>query len=151
VAGPKFFVQHFVACLNAPWEGLPGPETPHTLETVAYVYGVPPDAEFPVWFAELWVYARLFSTSAAGGTRDFSVQMIWRDAPGGAWVVRTDILVPVTFRPNRGVVNRAWVIRPVEFPGPGVYEFRLLCHISHWSGSKRRRVASEFIRIEHRP
>jgi hypothetical protein len=151
MARPKFHVQHFMACLNAPWEGLPGPDTPHTLETVAYVYGIPPDAEFPIRFAELWLYARLFLTNGVSGTRDFSVQMVWRDSPSGARLVRTDILTPVTFRPNRPVVNRAWVIRPIDFPGPGGYEFRLLTSIRQWSGSSHRRIASEFIRIERRP
>lgn len=44
-----------MACLNAAWEGLPSPNTPHTLESVSYVYGIPSGTEFPVRFAELWL------------------------------------------------------------------------------------------------
>lgn len=49
MANPKFSVQHFVACLNAPWEGTPGPNTLRTLGGVGYVYRVPPDT-----FGSLW-------------------------------------------------------------------------------------------------
>src|SRR5690242_11163794 len=151
MARPKFHVQHFIACLNAPWEGIPGPNTPHTLETVSFVYGVPQDTEFPVRFEELWFYCRLFLQNAAGGVREFSIETVWQDAPGGEQVVRTDRLAFVSFRPDRPVVNRAWVMRPIDFPGPGGYEFRLLLHSRDWSGPIVRRVSREFIRIEYRP
>jgi hypothetical protein len=151
MARPKFAVQHFMACLNAAWEGSPGPDTAHTLEGVTYAYGVPPDTEFPIRLEELWFYARLFLLNGVGGTRHFTVDTIWSDAPGGDRVVRSDTVTPVTFRPNHPVVNRPWVIRPVEFPGLGRYEFQLFCELRHWSGSRKQRVAREFIRIERRP
>src|SRR5687767_12584915 len=119
MARPKFHVQHFLACLNAPWEGPPGPDTPRTLETVSFLYGVPPDAEFPVRFPEFWFYSRLFLQNATSGVRAFSVATIWQDAPGGERVVRTDRLSDIAFRADRPVVNRAWVVRPIEFPGVG--------------------------------
>jgi hypothetical protein len=58
MARPKFSVQHFVACLNAAWDGFPGPDTSRTLERVAFRYSIPPDAEFPFEELEFWVYAR---------------------------------------------------------------------------------------------
>ncbi len=110
MAKPKFSVQHFIVCLNASWEGLPSPNTPHTLESVSYVYGVPPNAEFPIQFAELWLYTPLFLLNNVNGVREFIVRTLWLDAPGGARLVRSDNLSPVTFRSTQTVVNKPWVL-----------------------------------------
>ena len=45
VARPKFFVQHFIACLNTAWQGPPGPRTYRDLEGVSDAYFVPPGTE----------------------------------------------------------------------------------------------------------
>jgi hypothetical protein len=64
---PKFVVQHFVACQNVSWEGLPGPRTARTLEGVIHCFGVAPTAEPEFEFPEVWLYARLFRTNQVEG------------------------------------------------------------------------------------
>jgi hypothetical protein len=151
MARPKFSVQHFVACLNAPWEGLPGPRTPRTLEGVHHVFAVPSGAEPSFSFDEIWLYARLFRTNQAEGRREFSVRLIWLDAPGSARHVFIRSLTPVRFSNREPIANVAWSLRPTLFPGLGQYEFRLRARVRRWSRTKHAIVAREFIRIERQP
>lgn len=83
MAKAKFAVQHFVACLNAAWDGTPGPRTTRTLERVGYDYAIPPDTEFPFEEIEFWVYARFYRVGTVNGSRGFSLDVYWHDAPGG--------------------------------------------------------------------
>jgi len=149
---PKFSVQHFVACLNAAWEGLPGPLTARTLEGVHHVFAVSPSTEPPFSFDEIWLYARLLRTNQAEGRRRFSVRLIWLDAPGGPRHVFIRPLMPVRFSNQEPVANVAWAIRPTVFPGLGQYEFRLRARTRRrWSGTNHAIVAREFVRIERHP
>jgi hypothetical protein len=107
MARPKFYVQHFVACLNAAWEGLPGPRTARTLEGVIHRFGVPPSAEPEFLFDEVWLYARLFRTNQGEGTREFSIRVVWLDAPGGAREVLTQRFTPVRLSNVEPVANVA--------------------------------------------
>lgn len=151
MAKPKFSVQHFVACLNAAWEGLPGPRTARTLEGVHHAFTVSPSAEPPYSFDEIWLYARLFRTDQTEGRRDFSVRTVWLDAPGGAREVLTQRLTPVRLSNAEPVANAAWSIRPMTFPGLGQYEFRLRTRVRQFAGSRWLVVAREYIRIEKHP
>jgi len=74
MARPKFVVQHFLACLNTRWEGLPPPLPPMTLEGVSYIYRVPPGTESPE-FEEFWLYSRLFLTNGVDGTQKFLIEL----------------------------------------------------------------------------
>lgn len=47
MARPRFVVKHFIACLNAKWDGPPSAFTTRTLENVSHVYPVPPLTEAP--------------------------------------------------------------------------------------------------------
>ncbi|HYH64453.1 MAG TPA: hypothetical protein VD866_07120 [Urbifossiella sp.] len=144
---PKFVVRHFIACLAAPWEGTPGPDTFRTLESVGYFHQIPPDTEFP---AELrfWLYTRFFWTGGGDGDRTFAIEVHWLDAPSGQpWSARF-LTGRVRITAGRAVTSTAWPIGPILFPGEGRYEFRLLCRTRRPWGDEDREVASEFIRIE---
>jgi hypothetical protein len=148
MARPKFSVQHFVACLNTAWEGLPGPDTLRTLEGVGYVYRLPPDTEFPFEFDELWLYTRFFLLNSVAGTRTMWIEAVWLDHPTGAQVIATGPSVQVRFSATRNVQNVAMVLRPLRMPGSGRYEFRLMCQTRSWGGATGRLVSREYIRIE---
>jgi hypothetical protein len=151
MARPKFRVQHFIACLNAAWEGFPGPGTLCTLEGVGYAYRLPPDAEFPFEELEIWLYARFYRTNGGVGRRQFSVDVYWCDAPGGAVRVGGRRLGSIRFSGQQPVVSAAWPVRPMIFPGTGLYEFRLLTEVRRVWGVEDRPVLSEFIRVEKSP
>jgi hypothetical protein len=148
MARPKFSVQHFIACLNAGWQGRPGPGAYRDLEGVSYAYFVPPGTEAPE-FPELWVYARLFLTNGVTGGRTFSVEVARRTGNDDEVAFTTFAFDPVTFRTPGAVVNVAWPLRPVTFPSVGDYVLRLLCEVNTWGGPDWRVVAREFIRIEY--
>jgi len=151
MARPKFVVQHFIACLNAARDGLPGPDVSRTLERVAYRYLVAPDAEFPFEELEFWLYARFYRTNTVNGSRTFSVDVIWHDAPGGVTHIGGRGLGTVRFSDRSPVVSAAWPVRPLVFPGIGLDEFRLLAEVRRPIGPDWRAVRSEFVRIERHP
>jgi hypothetical protein len=148
MARPKFSVQHFIACLNAAWDGNPGPDTTRTLERVGYRYSIPSDVEFPFEELEFWIYARLFRTNTVNGIRTFSVDVIWHDSPGGVSRIGGRTLGTVRFSDQHPVVSAAWPVRPLLFPGIGMYEFQLLVEVRRSWGSEYKSIQSEFIRIE---
>ncbi len=147
MARPKFHVQHFVACLNAAWDGSAGPRTSRTLERVGYWYAIPPDTEFPFEELEFWVYARFYRVGSVNGSRIFSLDVFWHDAPGGVVQVGGRSLGSVRFSDREAIVSAAWPVRPLVFPGVGLYEFQLLVELHRSWGSERRPLRSEFIRI----
>jgi hypothetical protein len=151
MARPKFSVQHFVACLGVSWEGLPGPNTPRTLEGVCYQYGVPPSTEPPIAFEILWLFVRLFRTNNAEGSRGFSVNVVWLDHPGGSRLVVRRDLGQLRLSNAHPVADVAWAIRNLRLPGFGRYELQLRCLSRKVTGLKRRIVAREYIRIERIP
>jgi hypothetical protein len=148
VARPKLDVKHFIVCRAAPWEGLPGPHTPRTLETVCYRIGVPLSAEAPYGIEELWTYLRVFNTNAGAATIPFHLALIWTDAPGSPQRVWTRPLAQITFRPNRGVIEAAYSVRNISFPGSGWYEFRLTREVRLRWKTRRLIVARESILLE---
>jgi hypothetical protein len=148
MARPKFSVQHFVACLSVSWEGFPGSKTARTLEGVIHRFSVATGAEPGFEFDEVWLYARLFRSNQVEGTRQFSVKLVWLDAPGGARDVLSRPLSIVRFTNAEPIVNMAWALRPIEFPGLGQYEFRLRTNVRRRVGTAQRIVAREFIQIE---
>jgi len=151
MARPKFSVQHFIACSNAVWEGLPGSNTPRTLEGVIHRFTVAPGAEPSFEFDEIWLYARFFHSNQVEGIRKFSVKIVWLDAPGGSRDVFSRPLSTVRFSNAEPIVNIAWSLRSIAFPGLGRYEFRLRTSSRNWSGPVNRIEAHEFIRIERLP
>jgi hypothetical protein len=145
MARPKFFVQHFIACRNAAWDGPPGPNTTRTLEQVGFLYRVPPGTEAPE-FEEFWLYARMFVTNGATGRRTFSVEIARTGVPEQQ-AFDTRSLGSVEFRNPTAAVNVAWALRPLRFPSVGDYTFRLMCEVSAVLKTEWRVVAREFIRI----
>jgi hypothetical protein len=144
----KFAVQHLVACLSAPWEGIPGPNTLRTLEGVGYTYRIPPDTEFPFEELEFWVYARFYRLGSFAGSRRFSLEVYWHDTAGQVVPVGGRSLGAVRFSSRHAVVSAAWPVRPLVFPGEGMYEFRLLIDRRRPWGIDRRPLRSEFVYIE---
>jgi hypothetical protein len=124
---PNFSVQHFVACLNVSWEGLPGPNTPKTLEGVCHQYGVPTSTEPPLVFEVLWLFVRLFRMNDVEGYRDFSVNVVWLDHPDGRWLVSRRFLGQIRLSNAHPIADAAWAIRKLKFPGFGRYELQLRC------------------------
>jgi hypothetical protein len=153
MARPKIVVQHFLVCRAVAWDGPAGPHTPRTLEGVSYVFGVPPGTEFPFESEELWLFARLFNENDVAGDRRLFVDMIWMDSPGGARTLLTHDLGRIPFRPGRPVVDHAWSLRQLAFPGPGQYELRLWHRVRwRWAATRTARVvAREYFRIEYQP
>ncbi|HEY3787393.1 MAG TPA: hypothetical protein VGL71_01005, partial [Urbifossiella sp.] len=130
MARPRFHVQHFMACLNAAWEGAPGPRTLRTLEGVGYWHAVPPDTEFPYSELEVWLYARFYRIGdVIDGRRLPSLVVNWHNAPDGLRKLDTWDLGTVRFSDRNSIINMAWPVRPLLFPGEGLYEFQLLVEI----------------------
>ncbi|WP_439626307.1 hypothetical protein [Gemmata sp.] len=150
-ARPKFHVQHFVACLNAAWEGAPSPRTLRTLEGVGHAYLIPPDTEFPFEEIEFWVYARFYRIGSGSGLRNFALETLWHDAPSGVRSVGSRSLGSVRFNDRSRVVSAAWPVRPLVFPGTGTYEFQLQVELVRSWGVERKALRSEFVGIERQP
>jgi hypothetical protein len=148
MARPKFSVQHFIACLNAPWEGIPGPNTLRTLEGVGYTYRIPPDTEFPFEELEFWVYARFYRLGSFSGARQFSLDVFWHDVSGRVVPVGGRSLGAVRFSDQQAVVSAAWPVRPLVFPSEGMYEFRLLVERQRPWGVEQLPLRSEFVYVE---
>jgi hypothetical protein len=121
---------------------------PETLERVAFRYSIPPDAEFPFEELEFWVYARFFRSNNVNGSRKFSVEVIWHDAPGGITRIGGRALGSIRFSDLHPVVSAAWPVRPLLFPGTGMYEFQLQVEVRRSWGSEYVPLKSEFVRIE---
>jgi hypothetical protein len=151
MAKPKFSVQHFVACLNAAWDGAPGPRTSRTLERVGYEYAIPSDTEFPFEELEFWTYARFYRLDAVNGSRSFSLDVFWHDAPGGITRIGGRSLGSVRFTDRFSVVSAAWPVRPLVFPGEGLYEFQLLLDLRRSWGIEYKPLRGEFVRIVRQP
>jgi hypothetical protein len=147
MARPDIRVQHFIGCLNSPWEGVAGPNTPRTLEGVALYYNVPPDAEPMFEYPEFWLYARLFRMTNQSGKREFSLRVLWNEAPTGPRTIMMERLGKIRFGNFHPHVNAGWALRPMIFPGLGQYEFRLRIREQDVLGSRWRIVAREYIWI----
>ncbi len=125
MAKPRFVVQHFLVCQDAPWLGVPGPRTLRVLEGVGYHYTIPPDAEMPEM--DFWAYARLFLTNGAEGDRCFRIAAYWLDAPGGRRRIKTYAKLSVRFSPSQPVLEPTFRLDRLKIPGRGRYEIRLEC------------------------
>jgi hypothetical protein len=147
MARPKFYVKHFIACQNAAWDGVAGPDTSRTLEGVNYQYRVPPDTEFPFEMPELWLYARFLRTNQAAGEREVTAELWWHDSPTGVVLLTAQPPVAIRFSTARSAVHQTWAFRPLALPGEGLYEFRLMCPSRRPWEPQPRRLASEYIRI----
>ena len=119
---------------------------------MAHRFAVPASAEPPFEFEELWLYARMFRTNQAEGLRTFTARLVWLDSPPGERRVR-DVwpLTPVRFTDALPVANVAWAIRPVTFPGLGLYEWRLVTPARKLGRVVSRVVAREYLQLERAP
>lgn len=157
MARPSFTVQYLIFCTSVEYPDARRPFRDSTLNGVDFVFGVPPNTEFPVEPEEFWLFARLYSTSdQTGDTRQLSIRCLWLDDLSGQGVeVWRRKLPAVTFRQPRAILDRAWAFRNVEggipfrFPGPGRYLFQLRYRIREWP--RFRVVAQEYISIEVQP
>jgi hypothetical protein len=143
---PRFAVQHFLVCQDAPWLGVPGPKGLRTLEGVGYYRSVPPNAEMPE--LDLWVYMRFFLTNNVTGRCRFWIEQVWLDAPNGPRKVRTYPIAHVQFWAQSPTAETAIPLRGLKFPGRGRYEFRLIYkRRTRLYGVKNRVVGRDFIHI----
>ena len=159
-----FEVVVFLACRRADPEGPRGPgalaRLPYTLEGVSYTFRVDdPAAEPPFQFPELWFYLRFSRTGTTGFTRRFGLQAFAVNDDDSRTPVPYPANPPSTdpfdlgvfqFPGHSPVTSLTVVMRDLELPGRGRYEFRLLVRRRKpdWQGSMWRWVASQFIAVE---
>jgi hypothetical protein len=122
MAKTSYRVQHMIVCGRVS-VGRAEPGNPYTLHDVRYTTRVEADREFPVVEPEMWVFVRFVFVGK--GKRDFIVQQVWLDAPGGESECGHFTMPPVLFGDGIQVVSRAWKMNYVNFPGEGRYAFRL--------------------------
>lgn len=145
MARPKVRVQHFLACRGVEVDGPAGLDNPYTLRNVRYRHFVTADTEFPTTYDGLWVFCRTVNLDGGTGRVEFSVEVVWVDAPGGEEQTSFYTGLATYFPPNEPVQSRGWRLSFVRVPGPGGYELRLR------RGIKKRVLATEYIRIERYP
>ena len=121
MARRKIQVLHFLVCPRITVTTA-GPENPYTLHDVNYRFDFAPDREFPLVEPELWIYARFFN---GRGRANFVVRVFWLDGPNGEEETAMYALPPLLFPGPEAVVNRAWKLAYVRFPGLGRYSFGL--------------------------
>jgi hypothetical protein len=141
MARSRIQVLHFLVCPRITVTAA-GPENPYTLHDVNYRLDVAPDREFPLVEPELWIYARLFN---GRGRADFAVRMSWVDGPNGEEETAMYALPPLHFSAPAVVINRAWKLAYVRFPGPGRFAFGL-----SW-GLRTRILARDTIELRQKP
>jgi hypothetical protein len=140
MAKPRFAVQHFIAC-PAVEAAFAGPGNPYTLRDVSYTFDVSGNHEWPVRLDGLWVFVRFVNV---GRVRRVGIRVEWLDDPAGPSEVCE--FPPWAVRPpaNEPVLDRAWRVDAVRFPGLGRYAFEML-------DARRRPLAREFIRLRRTP
>ena len=158
-----FEVVVILACRRADPEGPRGPgamyRLPYTLEGVSYTYTIDdPAAEPPFAVDEVWFYLRMARTSPKGFRRRFAMRILIVNDDGS----RTPIPYPATAPASRKfslgvirfpraspVISLTTVLRDVEFPRRGRYEFRLLVErkSTSWKRSKWAWASSHFIEV----
>lgn len=113
----------FLLCLHAEYDSTE-PVTPYSLFNLAFELRPPEDVEFP-FVAELWMFARFTGT----GVHKLSVEVY--AIPPDEDEAEAELVLgrkPYTCRFGNEPtgLSRAWRLRGVPFPRPGLYEFRLL-------------------------
>jgi hypothetical protein len=159
-----FEVVVFLACRRASPEGPHGPgalaRLPYTLEGVSYTFQIDnPAAEPPFAIGDVWFYLRFNRTGASGFTRRFAMRVLAVNDDG----TRTPIPYPANppsaepfplgdfqFPGHSPVTSLTVVLRDLEVPHRGRYEFRLLIERTkpNWKGSMWRWVGSHYIAVE---
>ena len=159
-----FEVVVFVACRRAAPEGPHGPgalaRLPYTLEGVCYTFRIDdPAAEPPFAVGDIWFYLRFNRTTPVGFTRRFGMQVLEVNDDGS----RTPVPYPANsasaepfvlgdfpFPARSPVTSLTAVLRDLEVPRRGQYEFRLVVARKrpHWTGATWRWVASHYIVVE---
>ena len=159
-----FDVVVFLACRRATPEGHYGPgamsRLPYTLEGVTYTFQIDdPTAEPPFQLPEVWFYLRFNPRNSTGFKRRFGLLVYAVNDDG----TRTQVPYPASpssmrpfdlgdflFPRHSPVTSLTTVLRDLELPRRGQYEFRLLVRRrrANWRGSIWRWVASHFIVVE---
>ena len=159
-----FEVVVFLACRRADPEGPRGPGSlarlPYTLEGVSYTFRLSEaDQEPPIHVPELWFYLRFNRTSPNGFVRRLGLRVLALDSQNNRKAVAYPFTRPAaevfdlgkaSFPGHSPVTSAPFVIRDLELPRRGRYEFRLLVKREQptWQGSKWRAVASHYIEVE---
>jgi len=154
----------FLACRRADPEGPLGPGSmaglAYTLEGVSYTFRIAdPAAEPPFAVDEVWFYLRFSRTTAKGFRRLFAMRILAVNDdgtrtpipyPANAPATRRFPLGEIRFPTSSPVISLTTVLRDVEFPSRGRYEFRLLVERrrSSWTRSKWGWVSSHYIAVE---
>lgn len=117
----RFAVQHFVACVRASVMQ-PAANNPYTLHDVGYYRMVPAAHEWPVRLDGLAVYACFYNPRRID---EFTIQVVWLDAPDGRREVSEYRDLVVRARPGFDVLGWTWGLSVTRFPGGGRYALRL--------------------------
>lgn len=146
MAKPKFVVQHFLVCQDAPWLGVPGPRTLRSLEGVGYYHSIPANAEMPE--LDFWVYLRLFQTNNVTGRCKLKIDLIWLDAPQRQRRIRTFQPAVAQFWAQSPIVELTVHLDTFQIPGRGRFEFRLYwVKRSRLDGDRSEVIGREYIYI----
>lgn len=154
----------FLACRSATPEGPHGPgalaRLPYTLEGVTYTWRIDdPAAEPPFVLGDMWFYLRFSRSRASNFTRQFAMRVLTVNADGS----RTRVSYPANpastrpfglgvfrFPRHSPVTSLTGVLRDLEVPRRGQYEFRLLMERKSraWQRSRWAWIGSHYITVE---
>jgi|GEM_PF-4510416 hypothetical protein len=140
----RIVVHHFVANLTTRQYG---PHPTSDLLGVDFIHEVPPDTEFPRWFARADVFTRFYLTGAE--PCEFFVRVWWLGHPRKKNGQLAGEFGPfrVNFNPTAGAHDHVFRLINVRLPGTGVYAVRLIRYGNSWSG-KPKIYAQTHFRVE---
>jgi hypothetical protein len=154
----------FLACRRASPEGPHGPgalaRLPYTLEGVTYTWQIDdPAAEPPFAIGEMWFYLRFSRSRVPNFSRRFALRVLAVNDDGS----RTRVAYPANpastrpfplgnfqFPAHSPVTSLTVVLRDLELPHRGRYEFRLLVERRKrvWGRSRWGLVGSYYLALE---
>jgi hypothetical protein len=154
----------FLACRRATPEGPHGPgatlRLPYTLDGVTYTFQIDnPAAEPPFAIGEVWFYLRFSRARVSSFTRRFAMRVLAVNDDG----TRTRIPYPANpastrpfslgnfrFPAHSPVTSLTVVLRDLELPRRGRYEFRLMVERRKrvWKRSNWGLVGSHYLVLE---
>ena len=154
----------FLACRRATPEGPPGPgalaRLPYTLEGVTYTWQIDdPAAEPPFVLGDMWFYLRFSRSRVSNYSRRFAMRVLAVNDDGSRTRVPYPANPPLArpfslggfrFPAHSPVTSLAAVLRDLEVPRRGRYEFRLLMRrrSNPWRKSRWVWVGSNYITVE---
>ena len=125
-------VRHFLLCHHVRYDPRV-PRAPYSIENVLFRHRVADDETYPLVVDEVWLFARIEGV----GTHEFWVEVVPFARDGSQDATATYGPYRVNLGPTKTGVSRAWRLRGVSVPSPGLYSFRFLLD--------RRPLSSAFV------